>query len=53
MFKNLKNEIKIVKWPTKEKVIKDMIVIISSSVSLMLIISLLQFLANSLLNFII
>ena len=53
MLNKIKNEIKIIKWPPKEKVIKDMIVIIVSSIVLMIIISLLQFIANSLINFII
>ena len=52
LINRLKTEIRVIKWPTKKEVRKQFIVILVSSTVLMLGISLIEFLTNSVLNMI-
>lgn len=52
MVKNLRKEIGHIKWPKKDKVIKDIVVVVATSTILMLLISAVSFASQYITSFI-
>lgn len=50
LFKNLKKEIKIVKWPTKKVLKEDIVVVLCTSSIMMLAISIINLISKNFLN---